>query len=57
MASKWHKQLCPMCREGTLHDGVKLVEQTHGSPFLHRVFGRRDHRIDSGEFGQRTRLT
>ena len=29
MASKWHKQLCPMCREGTLHDGVKLVEQTY----------------------------
>lgn len=29
MASKWNDQSCHLCGAGTLHDGVKLVEQAY----------------------------
>jgi len=29
MASKWNGQPCHLCGSGTLHDGVKLIEQTY----------------------------
>lgn len=29
MASKWNDQSCHLCGVGTLHDGVKLVEQAY----------------------------
>lgn len=29
MASKWHETPCPLCGEGTLHDGVKVVTQAY----------------------------
>ena len=34
MASKWSGQPCHLCGEGTLHDGVKLVEQ----PYKGQIF-------------------
>lgn len=29
MASKWDGQTCPLCAEGTLHDGVKTISQRY----------------------------
>jgi HTH-type transcriptional regulator/antitoxin MqsA len=29
MASKWNGQPCHLCGSGTLHDGVKLIEQAY----------------------------
>lgn len=29
MASQWNDQPCHLCGVGTLHDGVKLIEQTY----------------------------
>jgi HTH-type transcriptional regulator/antitoxin MqsA len=34
MASKWNDQPCPLCGTGTLHDGVKLIEQVYKSKVL-----------------------
>ena len=40
MKSKWHKQPCPLCGEGTLLDSVrKTQEQYKGVPFVSRVRG------------------
>src|SRR5665647_2043025 len=29
MASKWNGQPCPLCGAGTLHDGIKAIEQAY----------------------------
>ncbi len=29
MTSKWNGQPCPLCAEGTLHDGVKAISQEY----------------------------
>jgi len=29
MANKWNGQPCPLCRAGTLHDGIKAIEQAY----------------------------
>lgn len=29
MASKWNGQVCPLCAEGTLHDGVRTISQKY----------------------------
>jgi HTH-type transcriptional regulator/antitoxin MqsA len=40
MKSKWHKQACPLCGEGTLLDCVKQTqEQYKGTPFVSLVRG------------------
>ena len=34
MASKWHKQLCPICGEGTLHDQTRKRQIEYcGKPY------------------------
>lgn len=40
MKSKWHKQPCPLCGEGTLLDSTrKTQEQYKGAPFVSLVRG------------------
>lgn len=40
MKSKWHKQPCPLCGEGTLADSVRKTEERYkGIPFVTRVHG------------------
>jgi len=40
MKSKWHKQPCPLCGEGTLSDSTKKVEERYkGVPFTMLVRG------------------
>lgn len=40
MKSKWHKQPCPLCGEGTLLDATrKTQEQYKGEPFVSLVRG------------------
>lgn len=40
MKSKWHRQPCPLCGEGTLTDSIRETEERYkGVPFITRVRG------------------
>lgn len=40
MASKWNNQICGLCAEGTLHDGIKTIVQRYkGQIFSSQVRG------------------
>lgn len=49
MASQWNNQVCELCTEGVLHDGIKTVEQRYkGQIFTSQVRGAFCDHCDDG---------
>ncbi|MBF0231280.1 MAG: type II toxin-antitoxin system MqsA family antitoxin [Desulfamplus sp.] len=49
METKWNGQACPMCRVGTLHDGIKTITQDYkGHTFTSEIQGAFCNSCDEG---------